>query len=277
MPQKKNPDPLELVRGKAGRVVGRAAGWLTTMKGLPSGYNKDLQEDKEAVFDVEDTVLGSLQALTAVTGRPDDPPGGRRGGGRGCCWRPTWPTTSCTAACRSAARTRWWGGIVRDLVAAGRDFASLTPAEWARLPRALRGGRLRGASPRAAARWRRAHDAAVDPSGSRAGGARRDPPLGGGAPLAALRVCFVFAASARLLPSRAVAFPFSASGLRATDQRRDRTGARTSRWNTVFSVATVAATAMPVTEQTIMTEQDRSAPQPDQTRSGRRVARRVDR
>ena len=60
MPQKKNPDPLELVRGKAGRAIGRLTGWLATMKGLPSGYNKDLQEDKEAVFDAEDTLLGSL-------------------------------------------------------------------------------------------------------------------------------------------------------------------------------------------------------------------------
>ena len=56
MPQKKNPDPMELVRGKAGRAIGRLTGFLTTMKGLPSGYNKDLQEDKEAVFDAEDTM-----------------------------------------------------------------------------------------------------------------------------------------------------------------------------------------------------------------------------
>ena len=66
MPQKKNPDPLELVRGKTGRAIGRLTGWLATMKGLPSGYNKDLQEDKEAVFDAEVTTLGSLQALTTV-------------------------------------------------------------------------------------------------------------------------------------------------------------------------------------------------------------------
>ena len=66
MPQKKNPDPLELVRGKAGRVIGRLTGWLTTMKGLPIGYNKDLQEDKEATFDAEDTVRASLDATAAV-------------------------------------------------------------------------------------------------------------------------------------------------------------------------------------------------------------------
>ncbi len=48
MPQKKNPDPLELVRGKTGRAIGNLVALLTTMKGLPSGYNKDLQEDKHA-------------------------------------------------------------------------------------------------------------------------------------------------------------------------------------------------------------------------------------
>jgi len=67
MPQKKNPDPLELVRGKAGRVIGRLTGWLATMKGLPIGYSKDLQEDKEALFDAEDTLLASLNAAGSVT------------------------------------------------------------------------------------------------------------------------------------------------------------------------------------------------------------------
>jgi argininosuccinate lyase len=68
MPQKKNPDPLELVRGKSGRVIGHLTGWLVTMKGLPAGYNKDLQEDKEAVFDAEDTWTGCLRAVSAVIG-----------------------------------------------------------------------------------------------------------------------------------------------------------------------------------------------------------------
>jgi argininosuccinate lyase len=66
MPQKKNPDPLELVRGKAGRVIGRLTGWLATMKGLPIGYSKDLQEDKEALFEAEDTLRACLQAAGAV-------------------------------------------------------------------------------------------------------------------------------------------------------------------------------------------------------------------
>jgi argininosuccinate lyase len=66
MPQKKNPDPLELIRGKSGRAIGHLAGWLATMKGLPAGYNKDLQEDKEAVFEAEDTLDACLRAATTV-------------------------------------------------------------------------------------------------------------------------------------------------------------------------------------------------------------------
>jgi argininosuccinate lyase len=66
MPQKKNPDPLELVRGKSGRAVGDLMALLTTIKGLPSGYNKDLQEDKHAVFDAEDTLAGCLSVVQAV-------------------------------------------------------------------------------------------------------------------------------------------------------------------------------------------------------------------
>nr|XP_033778367.1 argininosuccinate lyase [Geotrypetes seraphini]XP_033778368.1 argininosuccinate lyase [Geotrypetes seraphini]XP_033778369.1 argininosuccinate lyase [Geotrypetes seraphini] len=66
MPQKKNPDSLELIRSKAGRVFGRCSGLLMTLKGLPSTYNKDLQEDKEAMFDVYDTVCAVLQVATGV-------------------------------------------------------------------------------------------------------------------------------------------------------------------------------------------------------------------
>ena len=56
MPQKKNPDVCELVRGKTGRIYGHLMGLLTTMKGLPMTYNKDMQEDKEGVFDTIDTL-----------------------------------------------------------------------------------------------------------------------------------------------------------------------------------------------------------------------------
>jgi argininosuccinate lyase len=66
MPQKKNPDSLELIRGKAGRVFGHHAALLATMKGLPLAYNKDMQEDKEALFDTIDTLGGSLAVMATV-------------------------------------------------------------------------------------------------------------------------------------------------------------------------------------------------------------------
>jgi argininosuccinate lyase len=66
MPQKKNPDSMELVRGKAGRVFGDLLGMLTTLKGLPLAYNKDMQEDKEAVFDSFDTVSACLRVTVTV-------------------------------------------------------------------------------------------------------------------------------------------------------------------------------------------------------------------
>jgi argininosuccinate lyase len=66
MPQKKNPDVAELARGKAGRVFGDLVGLLTTMKGLPLSYNRDLQEDKEGVFDAVDTLRGTLQVLAPL-------------------------------------------------------------------------------------------------------------------------------------------------------------------------------------------------------------------
>ena len=107
MPQKKNPDPLELVRGKAGRVIGRLTGWLATMKGLPIGYSKDLQEDKEALFEAEDTLRASLAATASVVERDYDQ--SRDRGARGvrvvagdrCCRLPR-----RRRACRSAMRTR---------------------------------------------------------------------------------------------------------------------------------------------------------------------------
>jgi argininosuccinate lyase len=67
MPQKRNADPMELARGKTGRLIGHLTGFLTTLKGLPSTYNKDLQEDKEAAFDAFDTMEKILPVVTAVT------------------------------------------------------------------------------------------------------------------------------------------------------------------------------------------------------------------
>lgn len=68
MPQKKNPDVPELVRGKTGRVFGHLQGLLVIMKGLPLAYNKDLQEDKEGIFDAVKTVKGCLEAMNILLG-----------------------------------------------------------------------------------------------------------------------------------------------------------------------------------------------------------------
>jgi argininosuccinate lyase len=130
MPQKKNPDPMELVRGKTGRTIGHLTGMLATMKGLPSGYNKDLQEDKEALFDVEDTLMGSAgAAATVVRTLTLDRARAAKGAsgfllstdvadylvGRGVPFRTAHEIV---------------GGMVRRLLAEGREFESLTPAEW---------------------------------------------------------------------------------------------------------------------------------------------------
>lgn len=66
MPQKRNPDAAELVRGKSGRLFGNLMGLLTTMKGLPLAYNKDMQEDKEPVFDTASNIMLSVQAMTGM-------------------------------------------------------------------------------------------------------------------------------------------------------------------------------------------------------------------
>ena len=116
MPQKKNPDPLELVRGKAGKAIGTLTGWLTTLKGLPFGYNKDLQEDKAIAFEAEDTP----HRLRADDGhrRAHADAAARRSRGRprrGCCSRPKWPTTSSVAALPFRTAHEVSGRIARDL------------------------------------------------------------------------------------------------------------------------------------------------------------------
>ena len=130
MPQKKNPDPLELVRGKTGRVVGHLVGWLTTMKGLPSGYNKDLQEDKEALFDAERAVLDSLRATTAVVESLtlDAERTGAAATGMLLATDVADHLVKRGVPFRRAHEIV--GGIVRDLVANGRDFAELTADQW---------------------------------------------------------------------------------------------------------------------------------------------------
>jgi len=132
MPQKKNPDPLELVRGKSGRVVGHLVGWLMTMKGLPSGYNKDLQEDKEALFDTEESVLGSVRATSAVVGSIELRSDRTESVATGMLLATDVADYLVNRGVPFRRAHEIVGGIVRDLLAEGRDFASLLPEEWQR-------------------------------------------------------------------------------------------------------------------------------------------------
>jgi argininosuccinate lyase len=132
MPQKKNPDPMELVRGKTGRVIGTHTGWLVSMKGLPSGYNKDLQEDKEAVFDTEDTVAGSLMSCEAVvrTLRVRREVTQRAAGGFMLATDVADYLVRRGLPFRDAHELV--GGMVRTLLQEQRSIESLTPDEWRR-------------------------------------------------------------------------------------------------------------------------------------------------
>ena len=130
MPQKKNPDPLELVRGKTGRTLGHLVGLLTTIKGLPTGYNKDLQEDKEAVFGAEDTVSGSLDVVRSVV--------------RGLTLNRERAASAASGLLLATDVADYLvgrgvpfrraheivGALVRRLVAEGRDFGDLSLEEW---------------------------------------------------------------------------------------------------------------------------------------------------
>ena len=130
MPQKKNPDPLELVRGKAGRVIGRLTGWLATMKGLPIGYSKDLQEDKEAVFDTEDTLSGSLDATRIVIAglTLNTAAAGNAAAGLLLATDVADYLVAKGLAFRDAHEVV--GALVRRLVRERRSFESLTADEW---------------------------------------------------------------------------------------------------------------------------------------------------
>ena len=130
MPQKKNPDPLELVRGKTGRAIGRLTGWLATMKGLPSGYNKDLQEDKEAVFDAEVTTLGSLHALTTIVKTLTLNLARAELAASGLLLATDVADYLVSRGMPFRRAHEVVGRMVRDLLADGRDFSSLTPQDW---------------------------------------------------------------------------------------------------------------------------------------------------
>jgi argininosuccinate lyase len=130
MPQKKNPDPLELVRGKTGRAVGHLVGLLTAIKGLPTGYNKDLQEDKEAVFDAEDTLNGSLAVVRSVVGGLTVDRQRAASAASGLLLATDVADYLVARGVPFRRAHEIVGALVRQLVSEGRDFASLSMGEW---------------------------------------------------------------------------------------------------------------------------------------------------
>ena len=108
MPQKRNPDAAELVRGHSGRIVGALVSLMVTMKGLPLAYSKDMQDDKEPVFEARDLLLLSLKALAGMVETVEFVPERMRAAAAAGLSRPrpTSPTGWCARpTCHSAKRT----------------------------------------------------------------------------------------------------------------------------------------------------------------------------
>jgi argininosuccinate lyase len=130
MPQKKNPDPLELVRGKTGRAIGNLMALLTTMKGIPSGYNKDLQEDKHAVFDAEDTLAGCVAVVRSVIDGLTLNRERAAAAASGLLLATDVADYLVGKGVPFRRAHEIVGALVRKLVAEQREFGSLSEAEW---------------------------------------------------------------------------------------------------------------------------------------------------
>jgi argininosuccinate lyase len=155
MPQKKNPDPLELVRGKSGRIVGLLAGWLTTMKGLPLGYNKDLQEDKATAFEAEDTVMGCASTTATVIRTLRLRPAVAREAACGLLLATEVADYLVAKGLPFRTAHEVTGRIVRELHASGRDFRALSIDDWRRHDAAFDDGIFAVITPEAAVAARR--------------------------------------------------------------------------------------------------------------------------
>ena len=130
MPQKKNPDPLELVRGKSGRALGHLVALLTTIKGLPGGYNKDLQEDKEGVFDAEDTLAGCLAVVRSVVGGLTLNRARAEAAASGLLLATDVADYLVGRGVPFRRAHEIVGALVRKLITEGRGFESLSVDEW---------------------------------------------------------------------------------------------------------------------------------------------------
>jgi argininosuccinate lyase len=132
MPQKKNPDPLELVRGKAGKAIGSLTGWLATLKGLPFGYNKDLQEDKAIVFEAEDSLIACTRTLTTVVRTLTLRAAAARQAASGLLLATEVADYLVGRGLPFRTAHEVSGRIARDLYEAGKDYSILTLDDWRR-------------------------------------------------------------------------------------------------------------------------------------------------
>jgi argininosuccinate lyase len=127
MPQKKNPDVPELVRGKTGRVYGHLIGLLTVLKGLPLSYNRDLQEDKEALFDALDTVRGAVTLCAElIKGLTVNRAAIARAADSGFLLATELADYLATKSVPFREAHEITGRIVRDCIESGRDLRELT-------------------------------------------------------------------------------------------------------------------------------------------------------
>jgi argininosuccinate lyase len=154
MPQKKNPDPMELVRGRAGTTVGLLTGWLATMKGTPLGYNKDYQEDKATLFAAEDTLSGCTMASAAIVRAMRARPERMREAASGLLLATEVADYLVGRGMPFRSAHELTGRIVRDLVTAGRDFRALDLADWRAYDARFEEGIFAAVTPESAVRAR---------------------------------------------------------------------------------------------------------------------------
>ena len=155
MPQKKNPDPLELVRGKAGKAVGLLTGWLTTMKGLPLGYNKDLQEDKAIAFEAEDLTIACARTTATVIRTLKLRPAVARSAASGLLLATEVADYLVGRGMPFRTAHEVTGRIVRDLYTEGKDFRVLSLADWRKYHESFDDGIFKVITPEAAVAARR--------------------------------------------------------------------------------------------------------------------------
>jgi argininosuccinate lyase len=155
MPQKKNPDPLELVRGKTGRAIGHLAGWLATMKGLPSGYNKDLQEDKAIAFEAEDLAIACARTTATVIRTLKLRPAVARAAASGLLLATEVADYLVGRGMPFRTAHEVTGRIVRELYTDGKDFGALSLADWRKYHELFEDGIFKVITPEAAVAARR--------------------------------------------------------------------------------------------------------------------------